>query len=884
MSAAALILGASLSLWWVDPYGDKPYLPDSPPAGGVVTNVLSCAAARGEIESISFSVRPARDMRRVDFVPSDLVGPGGAKIPASAADFALVKVWYRAGNRWSTSWGGDRDKPELINNLIIHDDDLVRVVESEDYAKRTVILRIDYPEGPAYVDMRRHGGVGHDFNHSLHPVVDPKKFVPFDLKKDRFQQYWLTWKVPADAAPGTYRGALAVSEDGNGLGDIPVEVEVYPFALPSARTHYDTSKPFISSWMGFPTLGKILEGCKRMDVAERKVRALYRSFAEHNAHCPNGPGFMEEDSTDDLGVRSLIMMRQEGMSCRLLIGGRAYEWNWLHPIANYVPPEKNPEGYRKALERYEATIRLQRDILDKYLGHHRCYFQSYDECDTWFNRSCYGFWGILHKYGFEAWTDYAEPGDISWVVGMNDVPSAARHSRARAWHNGGAKAVTYAGPFTGPACPDIWRRTKGLRYYYADFDGHHEYCFDTADNQWNDFVYRGPYSQFQMAYLTYDGLITTLAWEGVREGLDDIRYLSLLRMRCEAAMKSADPAVRDVGRRNIVWMDAQDPEAVIDLFAFRREVARRIIETVAVAGPQPDDDQPPLPPPELPPHSDDLADHTAAGNPMQRASDLAKRNRYDLAIQVWERIRADESRTPGERFKAAMAEANLLSAILRRDDAARTLEETLKIRDLTKAQRVSLQLLRAKLLMTPRIFDEEFTAEQLSLAAEALEAALREPGASPAERYAASLRLVDAYLAGGFPDEAVAFTMKRLGDLGPSPKEKSALHVKMAYAYIQKKDWDRAAQMFRVARVHAPVTARGDLQTEGYVAERRKDWATAVACYGEEAKTYGKSEEKQKEACVRRLRAAMSKLNAREKKEDITSIDELGDGVMSLDE
>ena len=106
----------------------------------------------------------------------------------------------------------------------------------------------------------------------------------------------------------------------------------------------------------------------------------------------------------------------------------------------------------------------------------------------------------------------------------------------------------------------------------------------------------------------------------------------------------------------------------------------------------------------------------------------------------------------------------------------------------------------------------------------------------------------------------------------------------MAYAYIQKKDWDRAAQMFRVARVHAPVTARGDLQTEGYVAERRKDWATAVACYGEEAKTYGKSEEKQKEACVRRLRAAMSKLNAREKKEDITSIDELGDGGMSLDE
>ena len=145
MTALALLFGA-FTLWWVDPYGDKPYLPDTPPPGGVVTNVLSCAAAQGEIETVSFSVQPARDLRKVDFVPSDLRGPGGATIPASAADFALVKVWYRAGTRWWNSWAGRMDAPELINNLVLHDDDLVRVVESEDAAKRTNLLRIDYPE------------------------------------------------------------------------------------------------------------------------------------------------------------------------------------------------------------------------------------------------------------------------------------------------------------------------------------------------------------------------------------------------------------------------------------------------------------------------------------------------------------------------------------------------------------------------------------------------------------------------------------------------------------------------------------------------------------------------------------------------------------------
>ena len=52
MNTLALLLGAAFTTWWVDPYGDVPYLPDAEPHGGVVTNVLSCAAAKGEIETL----------------------------------------------------------------------------------------------------------------------------------------------------------------------------------------------------------------------------------------------------------------------------------------------------------------------------------------------------------------------------------------------------------------------------------------------------------------------------------------------------------------------------------------------------------------------------------------------------------------------------------------------------------------------------------------------------------------------------------------------------------------------------------------------------------------------------------------------------------------
>ena len=884
MTALALLFGA-FTLWSVDPYGDKPYLPDEPPYQGVVTNALACAAAQGEIETISFSVQPARDMREVDFVPSDLTGPGGTAIPASAADFALVKVWYRADSRWWNSWAGGVGNPTLINNLILHDDDLVRVVESEDVAKRTNILRIDYPEGPAYVDMRKHGNAGSGFNHSLHPVRDAKKFVPFDLKKGRFQQYWFTWKVPADAKPGIYRGRLAVKEDGKALGDIPVEVEVYPFRLPSARTHYDTSQPYVSMWMGVPSLSGELSGSKQMDVAERKCRAIYRSCAEHNANC-QGPGTFHEDSPDDLALRTLALMRQEGMSLRLMVNGRAWDSNFitLGPF-HFKTPEEDPQRFFKATNDYTRMAMLQREILDKYLGHHNCYFASADECGTWFNRRSYPFWGILHKLGMEAWTDSGEPRDISWSVGMDDIPAAARHTSAWKWHSGGAKCVTYAGPFTGPADPDIWRRTKGLRYYYADFDGLHEYCFHTAENAWNDFSYRGAYSQFQFVYLTYDGLISTLAWEGVREALDDVRYLSLLRMRCEAALKSADPKVQALGRRHLVWMDSQDPEAIIDLFAFRREVARRAMELIRVVGPQPIDDAPPKPAPVFPPHSDDTAPVPPPAKRAARAEELEKRNRYDLAIDMWERVRADESQLADDRFEAAVHEANLQSAILRRDDAIRTIDATIPIRELKQAHRARLLLLRARVMMTTRIYEEEFTIEQLDEAAKVIGEDLRRPGASEQERYEAILKIADAYLGGYQPAKAIDFISARLKEVKLDNPEKRELYIREARAYTQLENWDEAARMYRISRKYGPMRGRRNLQDEGRVAEKRGDWRTAVICYSDEVLTYSDEEKSQKKACIRRLAAVQAKLEKQSSSSEITAIDDIDDGtIIKLEE
>ena len=101
------LIVAAMKIFWVDGYSSEVFLPDADPKGGVVTNVISLAAARGEIESVSFVACPDRDLEKVDFVPSDLVGPGGAKIAAELIDFSLVKVWFRPKDRWWNSFRGD---------------------------------------------------------------------------------------------------------------------------------------------------------------------------------------------------------------------------------------------------------------------------------------------------------------------------------------------------------------------------------------------------------------------------------------------------------------------------------------------------------------------------------------------------------------------------------------------------------------------------------------------------------------------------------------------------------------------------------------------------------------------------------------------------------
>ena len=725
----AFITIAALTFFRIDAYSPNPHMPDERPADAVESESFSAAAARGEFESVSFLALPEADLERVDFKFSDLKEPDGAVIPASAIDLKSVKVWFQPDGLWLSFWCGNRHKPTAIPTLVLHDDSLVKV----DWEKKQNLLRFDYPGNSVYKRISG-GDVDDRMNYGVEPVADAKSFVPFDLAKGRYQQYWMTYKVPKDAKPGVYRGTATVTSAGKRLKDLALDLEVYPFTLPLARTHYDSSRPYMISMDNGVHLADLLRECHDLKAAEAKALATYRMCAEHNLLYLAGPGFIAQDNPDDLALRMLYLMREAGMPLRPLFAGRTEDGG--------------------------GNCAVMGKTLDRILGHNDAYYYGWDEAPVEGCLKQYETWSRIKMLGGRIHAAYADVNACGWSIDCARAPCLIATSEARDWHADGAIVMSYAAPFTGPDCPAIWRHTKGLRFWYADFDGINDYVFYYHNrNRWNEFI-RSPdgYRCFGIVCPAKDAMIGTVAFEALREGVDDVRYLSLMKLRAEAAMASKDTSVALLGKRAIAWIDSRDPERLGPLDGFRKEVVGWIGRLVAAVGPQPE--EPELKPlGTLPPHS---VDRMAADESIpieKRAIDCAAANRYDLAIPFYARLRGDKSLSPATRARHALREAELRLVMLDRPGAVAAIEDAIAAEPPDDIV-AGLRLAKANAIISQVGFREEFSPAMLQVAEKEFDELFssKARGAlSAQERFGLIWRLAKAHLSSSEPMNARAF-------------------------------------------------------------------------------------------------------------------------------
>ena len=526
---------------------------------------LTLSACPGEYEPVSFVVTPSRDIEGLTVTCSDLTSAAG-EIDTAAIDIKLVKCWYQSyglNNPWKGLGAQEIKETVLLSELLVNDDDLVRV----DLKKKQNLLRVADPETgqERYVDVTNN----HTRLTKEMVIRDADTLQPVNIPARQVRQFWVTVHVPDEASAGTYEGKLTVRCEGSSDVVLPLRLEVHPFKLaPSVVEHSIYYRGQITA----SDVPLIDENAK----TEQQYEAEIRNMVAHGVDAPlcyqppgGGRGAMA------LMRRALEIRRDAGVSTDRFFGcfwgaypgiDRAKTRRVLGEVIkltksfgyrefyNYGPDEISAERTKKIIEPWRF---LQEEIGAKvYLA---------ASPDIWTGTS---------PARRKLWNQVKEVVNIFLTSGVPNPEWAAK------LHEAGLLIYNYANPQCGIEEPLTYRRNYGLLLWKVDYDGAMDYAYQHGfgAHMWNDFdLIAGDKYKWRdhvMAYATSNGVVDTLHWEGYREGVDDLRYLSTLLEKIEEAKK--DPALDARTREIEKWVSTIDPNS--DLDETRKEIVVRILE------------------------------------------------------------------------------------------------------------------------------------------------------------------------------------------------------------------------------------------------------------------------------------------------------------------
>ena len=574
----------------VDPTGDdRRYLPGSKIPADAAGRPLAIVAAKGEYEPGSVLVRCGSDLAGLLPVVGELKSAEGATLPADAVDIRVVKVAPTAAIYPSV-----RGSRILKPMMLLHDDSLLRV----DLRTRRADIRLRTPGGPKYVQcsddpgdeyvkkmVAEHKWLNVRVDAAEWPVYDAKTIQPLDLPADTLKQYWITVKVPGDAAPGTYRAEIAFRDaGGRRLAAVPFSVRVLPFSLPAPKTKYDAARPYrrmlytrhTNTDFANSTSGSITTNGRTLD----QFRADLGNIREHGiesasimmdlklprwqwnkwgAHADPTAGRVETRPgrvDREYAVKALRALSEAGLVSRPL---------YVNNGCNFGYREGYTPASRATLTRLVDETKA---ILREALGCDDMCVYAVDEAKGDAIARQYAVWEELHAQGVKVYATCLPKNVGAVATGRVDaVVQSVKPTKANAAmvHAYGGVILSYAYPQSG-AKDDAYayRANYGFGDWLNDYDGFSLYCWDEySGNPWNEFENWGGKSYIYV-FLTADGVVDTPSWEGQREAVDDVRYATLLRSLGDAAANA--------------WLDSVDPFAPgFNPSKLRAEIVERIL-------------------------------------------------------------------------------------------------------------------------------------------------------------------------------------------------------------------------------------------------------------------------------------------------------------------
>lgn len=505
----------ALTISPVPPISGGMILPDAAPrAAG---NVVEIVASRGEYEPASVVLRTAATgvsdvtMNVGDFIQPDT----NARIPAANIDIRVVKVWFQGASAWNDI---SKSRPDdfrqiLVPELLLHDDALVQVEpatgENRVRLSNKRKLRYEVVNQGRLATTEQVLPTASEF-----PVRDAAALQPFDVPARSTKQIWFTVYVPEAAAPGRYIAQVGLKSGNVDLGTVTLGLRVTSFVLDQPKVSYSVYYR------------------AQLDDARASIGSEYRNhvqmlaeLADMSAHGIGNPTVYQHQ-TDRLGLEGVLKLRQQAG----LAPGDLYYLG----VQTTESSLGRPQGF--AEDKIRKMIPSISRLAAPY-GYGQLYVYGRDEAKGDELTAQLSLWRTVHQSGGKVFV--AGSADAYDRVG-NDLDLLVSYGQpdqrqARLWHSTGKRIFSYQNPQSGPENPLLFRLNYGLLLWANDYDGAmiyaYQHCFGTC---WND-VDHPVYRDHNLTYPTADGVIPTLAWEGVREAVDDVRYVTTLQSSIDAS-------------------------------------------------------------------------------------------------------------------------------------------------------------------------------------------------------------------------------------------------------------------------------------------------------------------------------------------------------------
>ncbi len=504
----------------VPPISKSPILPATYPLPGDKSTILNISAARGEFEPGSFVLRSSsRDMSGLTVTASDLYGlNGGEVIPSENVDIKIVKPWFQSYYAWNEigKVAPTDFRQKLVPELLLKDDSLVTI----DIGAERNLIKLDKGNTTAteWVNQRSINSDQILPKAHVFPVRDTDTLQPFSLSRQSTKQLWVTVFVPRGTTPSEYEGDLVLRANGVLQGTIKLRVKVHNFELAQSKlTHSIYYRA-------------------RLDDGKAGVGSEFRTMEQMKAELKNllnhgveNPSMYQSYADIGLFVKCLQLRQELGMN--------------NGPLFYFGMPTTNAfwGGELGAANNVLKRIFPQINALARAHGFSAVYLYGKDEARGAELVAQRGFWDLLHAIGGNVMVA-GYTGSFELVGDKLDVLIHAYQptvSEAQKWHNAGHKIFSYANPQTGPENPYPFRLNYGLLLWASNYDGSmpyaYQHCFGSC---WND-IDHPSYRDHNLTYPTVDGVIDTLAWEGYREGVDDVRYVTTLENLTSSGARSA---------------------------------------------------------------------------------------------------------------------------------------------------------------------------------------------------------------------------------------------------------------------------------------------------------------------------------------------------------